>query len=77
MVSGIVEPGHRSDTRRFGLVVDEGTVTLGDKEHALDVLGCVAGEMILEVDHDRTMGQIAHPESMAGLARFPRRATRH
>jgi hypothetical protein len=51
-----MEPLHSSHTCRFGTVVDECAVALGDKEQTLDVVCCFAREMLFECDDGGVRG---------------------
>lgn len=73
--AGVVESRQRRETGALGFVVDKGAVALRDEEHALEVFVHLAGEVILQIDDVRARGEIAHPQGMAGLFRFPERAS--
>lgn len=57
----IMEAGHCSCTAGFCFVVDKSAVTFGDQKNAFNVVCCVLGEMILEVDDVRRRRQVAYP----------------
>ena len=66
-----MEPCHCLGACGFGFVVHECAVALGYEEDALNLLGGISGEMILEVCDVGAGRKVADPKCVARLFGFP------
>lgn len=70
-----MESGHGCCTAGLGLVIHESAVALRDEENTLNIVGCITGEVVFQIDDVSTGRQITNPKGVSRLLGLSWRST--